>query len=608
MYLALCSSPRGGQAWTSGPATDSASTKSNNAIDMARGNLADRPLKTKYSLQTTTPSLNHPKLVYGFVIGVFCLCVAAVLWVKEGHTSFATSIVALVLALTTVNLGVLNVVVLLPRLGQAETKQVLSVNLAINLAALVAALHLVVVSLPRIRPTKQVLHHVHGLGTLVGYDGFPHRSQEDLFVTVVLVLAGQIQLLIQATTFCPAALALLDAEHSAVEPVQFVPGMDDGKASLLQAIFVVLAVLAIDSAMILSNVVLCVLLMLASAYPNVQNVLLDILIRRQSWCSSTDLHDDDANATLVDDTPDSAKDMQPVCADTLRSPSPPSPPAHISASKPATGVTSASVDLLSLHISPRQIRADAPAFIPTSANLALDPAPSTVDEHAAPSELSTCAPESRFDPSAPAFIPFRRPTSAPLALNVALASTEDAKKKKDWQPTRALSFQWARGGCPIRIAAPPAPTPLNGSAPHIVLKPRAASAPVIPIVGEDAHRPGLTEAVEAKTEDDKKEWQPTRALSFRWSRGGCPTRITAPAASTPLNGSAPEFVPPPRAAASVIPIVDEDAHRPGLSESMWATCMTPAVEIKNRIVFRRAPPSFWSRGRCAIPIVPPSTA
>ncbi|KAJ7678130.1 hypothetical protein DFH06DRAFT_1291425 [Mycena polygramma] len=620
------------------------------------------PPTKKFSLQTIMPSLNLHKLVHGLAIGVFYVCVVVVPWVKEGHTSFAASLAALLLTFTTVNIGVLNVVVLSPRLRQAESKQVIIINLAIGFAALVAALrhallpalvlvnvgvlNLVVVSFPRLRQSKQVSDHVHGPGTLVLYDGFPRRSQEDLFVNIVLVLAGQIQLLIQATTFRPVALALLDTEHSAVEPAQFVPGMDDGKASLLQVIFVFLAVLVIDSAMILSNVVLCVLLALASAYSNAQDLVLGILIRHQSWCSSTDPHGDDANATLVDDTRNPDKDIQPVRADTLCSLSPPPSLAQ-----------------------PSALRADAPDFILSSANvaLALDPVPLTVNEDAAPSEPTTVAPEPHLDSSAPAFIPFRRPTSAPLAPNVVLPSVEDAKKKKEWQPARALSFQWARGGCPIRITAPAAPTLLDGSAPQFVLKPRAATAPLIPIVDEDARRPNLTAGVEVKTENTKKDWQPTRALSFQWARGGCPTRITAPpiplngsapqfvlkpravsapvipivdedayhakkdwqptralsfqwsrggyptritapAASTPLNVSAPEFVPPPRVAPPLIPIVDEDAHRRGLSESMWATCATPAAEIKTERVFRRAPPSFWTRGRCAIPIVPPTAA
>ncbi|KAJ6504137.1 hypothetical protein C8R47DRAFT_1104387 [Mycena vitilis] len=411
---------------------------------MARGNsVRSRPFKAvadmrdcihllvsttiyeEYSLQITMPSLNIPKLVHCLAIGVFCLCVTAVPWVKEGHISFAD---AFLLALIAVNLGTLNAVVLLPRLSQAENQQVLIVNLAVILAVLIAALrhallpalvlvnlgvlNLVAFFLPRVRQTQQVPDHVDGPGTLVIYGGFPRCPQEDLFITIVLGLAGKIQLLIQATTFCPAALALLDTEHSAVEPAQLVPGIGDGEASVLQVIFVFLAVLGIDSAMILSNVVLCVLLMLASAYSNV---------RRQSWCLSVDSHDEDPDATLVDDTQELAEDMRPVRADTLRSPSPPPSPAQLSS-----------------------LRADAPDFILSFANPdhTLDPAPLTIEEDAAPSDLQAIAPSTRFEPSAPAFIPFRCPTSAPRAPNVRLASTENVKKK-EWQPTRALSFPWA---------------------------------------------------------------------------------------------------------------------------------------------------------------------
>ncbi|KAJ7151559.1 hypothetical protein C8R46DRAFT_1122410, partial [Mycena filopes] len=85
----------------------------------------------------------------------------------------------------------------------------------------------------------------------------------------------------------------------------------------------------------------------------------------------------------------------------------------------------------------------------------------------------------------------------------------------------------------------------------------------------------------------KNDWNPPRPLSFQWARGGCPTCITPP-----LDASASEFVPKNRAAVSVVE---------GL-------CGQHNIPAKKAIIFRRAPPSFWSPGGRAIPIVPPIDA
>ncbi|KAF8213654.1 hypothetical protein K438DRAFT_1804390 [Mycena galopus ATCC 62051] len=85
----------------------------------------------------------------------------------------------------------------------------------------------------------------------------------------------------------------------------------------------------------------------------------------------------------------------------------------------------------------------------------------------------------------------------------------------------------------------------------------------------------------------KWQWQPTRPLSFLWTRGGYPTLIMTPS-STPLNPASPEFFPKARK-----PIVDEN------SAPSPASTVAP-VPIKQEIVFRRAPPSFWAPGRAAI--------
>ncbi|KAJ7639468.1 hypothetical protein FB45DRAFT_427379 [Roridomyces roridus] len=93
----------------------------------------------------------------------------------------------------------------------------------------------------------------------------------------------------------------------------------------------------------------------------------------------------------------------------------------------------------------------------------------------------------------------------------------------------------------------------------------------------------------------KQEWVPTKPLSFQWSRGGCPTRITAPPAPIPLNVDAPVFVPKVKKV--------EDMNKPGLSSSMWAPAST-STPVKEKPRFRTAPPSFWAPGGKAIAIVP----
>ncbi|KAJ7151551.1 hypothetical protein C8R46DRAFT_1229087 [Mycena filopes] len=85
----------------------------------------------------------------------------------------------------------------------------------------------------------------------------------------------------------------------------------------------------------------------------------------------------------------------------------------------------------------------------------------------------------------------------------------------------------------------------------------------------------------------KNNWNPPRPLFFQWARGGCPTRITPP-----LDASASVYVPKNRAAVSVVE----------------GPCGQHTIPAKKAIIFRRAPPSFWSPGGRAIPIVPPIDA
>lgn len=107
------------------------------------------------------------------------------------------------------------------------------------------------------------------------------------------------------------------------------------------------------------------------------------------------------------------------------------------------------------------------------------------------------------------------------------------------------------------------------------------------------------DAVLASTATDrqKTELEPAWPLSFRWARGGCATRITTPLAPAQLNVSAAPFVPKAR--------IDDDLGRPDMSVSI---CAVPAGPVRTSLAFRSSPPSFWSPGGCAIPIVPPSSS
>jgi hypothetical protein len=102
----------------------------------------------------------------------------------------------------------------------------------------------------------------------------------------------------------------------------------------------------------------------------------------------------------------------------------------------------------------------------------------------------------------------------------------------------------------------------------------------------------VTSAVLASTATDrqKTEWEPAWPLSFRWARGGCATRITTPLAPQ-LNVSAAPFVPKAR-----------------IDKSISGPFAVPAGPVKTSLAFRSSPPSFWSPGGCAIPIVPPSSS
>ncbi|KAJ7695065.1 hypothetical protein B0H17DRAFT_1056249 [Mycena rosella] len=164
----------------------------------------------------------------------------------------------------------------------------------------------------------------------------------------------------------------------------------------------------------------------------------------------------------------------------------------------------------------------------------------------------------QLNPSVPAFVPTIRPTAVIPATQDIARSTEEAPKEH-WEPSRPLTFAWARGGCAVRITAPPPPAFPDVSAPAFVPRVKVAV-----VVDEDAGRAGLSASM----------WAPTQVKA-------------------------------------ATPAVDEDAGRAGLSASMWAPTRVattrPAVPlpapVKKQLVLRSARPSFWSPGGCEVRIV-----
>ncbi|KAJ6569642.1 hypothetical protein B0H19DRAFT_1257259 [Mycena capillaripes] len=371
-------------------------------------------------------------------------------------------------------------------------------------------------------PEDPMFDHIQ-TGTLIVYEG-PRRHLEDMTVLLVLILAAQLQFIIRTAVTSPMALALLDGaedsedtEVSDIEQAQFIPGDYYRESSFLRLVFSFLAICCSVALDIICRIVVLCSCVLGMATCQILGTIIKHTVRTltKDNVGHSPEADDQADITLVEES-GPLKDSKYI-------PSSPFPsPVRLSVSQSAPVVTPVANgnDYSGLRASTFcRLRADAPLFLP--------PSVSTVHhdvaiQDAAPSDVPTVEPKAGFIPSVSTFVSSK---STSLAQDVPTV-------KKDWEPVRRLSFQWARGGCPTYITAPPAPTPLNAS----------ASA----------------------------------------------------------------FVPKDRAAA-LVPVVDEDAHHPGLSASIWASS-SPPVLVKKEIVFRRAPPSFWSPGGCAIPIVAPSSA
>ncbi|KAJ6501554.1 hypothetical protein C8R47DRAFT_1107774 [Mycena vitilis] len=205
------------------------------------------------------------------------------------------------------------------------------------------------------------------------------------------------------------------------------------------------------------------------------------------------------------------------------------------------------------------LRAEAPLFVPSHSpacrlNVCANIPHLTVLEDRS---LIVKAASSALDPSAAIFHP-----STPRVAQPLIPSIKNAAE--------ALSVQWARGGCLVRISAPPAsPSSIASKvAPlHVTpllaaeLSPRTLSAnirtcaPPPPatkdVADEDAARPGLRASI----------WAP---------------QSPAPAAPSATQSSLSQETSL-RTTKEKKSMEDEDAGRPGLRASMWATSPAPAA-------------------------------
>ncbi|KAJ6569671.1 hypothetical protein B0H19DRAFT_1373778 [Mycena capillaripes] len=362
-------------------------------------------------------------------------------------------------------------------------------------------------------PEDPMSDHIQN-GTLIVYEG-PRRHLEDMTVLLVLILAAQFQFITRTAVTGPMALALLDGaedsedtEVSDIEQAQFIPGDYYRESSFLRLVFSFLAIcysVALD--------IICRIVVLCSCVPGMATCqILGTIIKHTVRTLTKDNAghssepDDEADITLVEEN-GPLKDSKYI-------PSSPFPsPVRLSASQSAPVVTSVTNDYSGLRASTScQLRADAPLFLPPSVSTVHHDA---AIQNVASSDVPTVEPKAGFIPSVSSSVP----KSASLAQDISAVNA-----KKDREPVRPLSFQWARGGCPTCITAPPAPTPLNASASAFVPKNRAP-APV-PVVD----RPGLSASIWASSSPSvlvKKEIIFRRAPPS-FSPGGCAVPIVPP--------------------------------------------------------------------------------
>ncbi|KAJ7708678.1 hypothetical protein B0H17DRAFT_1030473 [Mycena rosella] len=263
---------------------------------------------------------------------------------------------------------------------------------------------------------------------------------------------------------------------------------------------------------------------------------------------------DDADTTLVDEggsqsSDKDSKDTSTSLSARIRLSSPQSAPVSVS----WLGGHSALRRSVSCQLSPELAAFIVPAVPVDTATL--EPSVSVI--------RASSVKVPQLKPSMPAFVPTIRSTAVIPATQDIARSTEETSKEQ-WEPSRPLTFAWARGGCPVRITAPPPAVSPDVSAPAFVPRVKVAV-----VVDEAAGRAGLSASM--------------------WA-------LTQVKAATPA--------------------VDEDAGRAGLSASMWAPTPVAAARpaaplpapVKNQLVLRSARPSFWSPGGCEVRIVAPSSS
>ncbi|KAJ7444815.1 hypothetical protein FB451DRAFT_1568250 [Mycena latifolia] len=413
------------------------------------------------------------KFLYGFVVGVLSTvaCFVGPEALKLGSALLAAYITTHVdvntflLLYCILNISVLNVALLLPRLRASASSLFATVKSPVSYACQDAGRH----ARPDPDPAQvQAQAKFDQNMDIVGCEQPAQlRSEARIAAWVTILSVFRNQLLRQAAASSPAALAAIASRPDATavddtveENARVRPRTYDQNRSTFTLKDLVSLVLG-------SCVGLFVIFWRAfffsfGVFWSYTRAFLCTPAHSKTSSGERSTASDDADTTLVDEggpqSPRKDSDIANL---------PPSFIALASQSAPASSLGGRS-DLR--HSASCQLRADVPPFIPLSAAGDVGPKPLSA------TRVPNITRKPVLDPSVPAFVPSSRPTAIAAARK--LPSAADTAKK-GWQPIKPLSFAWARGGYTTHITAPPR---LNVAAPAFVPQVKTPAAPVVPQV------------------------------------------------------------------------------------------------------------------------------
>ncbi|KAJ7651945.1 hypothetical protein DFH06DRAFT_1206364 [Mycena polygramma] len=202
-----------------------------------------------------------------------------------------------------------------------------------------------------------------------------------------------------------------------------------------------------------------------------------------------------------------------------------------------------------------RLRAKAPPFVPSS--LSASPSVSANLSHSTVQQEEECG-KSSLNPSAASFVPS---TATPFAR----PSTPVLEKRR--LPAQALSVQWARGGCLIRISAPPA-------SPSSIASKVVPPLHVTPLLDAEPSPPGLSANIRDRSPPPLVAVVKKNIVDEDAARPGLRASIWAP--SSPAL-TTPDATRPSLSTETSLPVAnenknveDEDDSRPGIGASIWA--------------------------------------